>query len=117
LSYGKTRGLQSRPKGARLRPQRRSEGEGVDTDLVPPFGFITAPVDLAMVNPAERHRKFVAHPAPERRILGKPEVVRVSRLAATDQTWLAANEFHMSFVAQPARRALLSIAAGFERGG
>jgi hypothetical protein len=117
LSYGRAGRLQSGPKRARLRPQCGSDGEGIDTGLVPPFGFVAAAVDLAMVNPAERHRKLVAHPAPERRILGKPEVVRVSRLAATDQTWLAANEFHMSFVAQPARRALLSIAAGFERGG
>jgi hypothetical protein len=56
-----------------------------------------------MVDTAKRDRELVAHLAPERWMLGKPEVVRLSRPAATDQARLFADELDMSFVADPAR--------------
>ena len=56
-----------------------------------------------MVNTAERDRELVADLASKRLMLGKPQVVRISRLAATDQAWLFADELDMSFVAHPAR--------------
>jgi hypothetical protein len=103
LGYRRARGLDSRPELVRLRPQCQGDCEGIDSGLGPPFGFITAAVDLTMVNTAKRDRELVAHLAPERRMLGKPEVVRVSRPPATDQAWLFAHELDMSFVADPAR--------------
>jgi hypothetical protein len=103
LSYSSARGRDSRPKRVRLRPQCRGDSKGIDSGPGPPFGFITAAVDLAMVDTAKRNRKLVAHLAPERRILGKPKMVRVSRPAATDQARLFADEPDMSFVAHPAR--------------
>jgi len=46
--------------------------ERLDLLLHPPRGFVTAPVERAVMEPAERHREFVAHAAAERRTLGKP---------------------------------------------
>jgi hypothetical protein len=86
-----------------LPPQCRGDGEGIDSGLGPPFAFITTAVDLTMVDTTKRDRELVAHLAPERRILGKLEVVRVSRPAATDQARLFADELDMIFVADPAR--------------
>ena len=60
-------------------------------------------MSLAVVATAERHRELVADLAPERRMLGKPEVMSVRRLAATDEAWLLANEFQMGPVTHPAR--------------
>jgi hypothetical protein len=103
LSYSRVRGLDSSPKRVRLRPQCRGDSERIDSGLRPPFGFITAAVDLTMMDTAKRDRELVADLAPERRMLGKPEMVRVSRPPATDQARLFADELDMRFVADPAR--------------
>ena len=55
-----------------MRPQGRGDHPRVDAELVPPFGFIAAAVDLSMVSTAERHREFVAHLAAESTRLGEP---------------------------------------------
>jgi hypothetical protein len=60
-------------------------------------------VDLTVVDPAQRNRELVAHFAPESWMLGKPEVMSVCRLASTNEAWLSADKFHMTFVAHPAR--------------
>jgi hypothetical protein len=95
--------LDSRAERVRLRPQGRGDGKGIDSGPGPPFGFITAAVDLTMVDTAKRDRELVARLAPKGRMLGKPEVVRVRRPAATDQARMFADKLDMRFVADPAR--------------
>ena len=75
-------------------------------------------MSLSMVNPAQRNRELIADLAPERRMLGKTEVMGVSWLPSTDQAWLLADEFEVGFVARPARlwkgECTLVDAAGFD---
>src|SRR5262249_35490452 len=85
------RWLDWRPKRMCLHPQGRSGSERIKTKLAPPCGFIGAAVSLAMVDPAERNRELVADLAPQRRMLGKTEVMGVSRLAPTNEAWLLAD--------------------------
>src|SRR5439155_16162135 len=92
-------GQSTRSNGARLCPQGRRDNKRVETELVPPFGFIAATVDLAMVSTAERHRELVAHLAAKRSGLGKPQMMRVRRLPAADQAGLRSDELQMCFVA------------------
>jgi hypothetical protein len=49
-----------------------SEGERLNLLLRPPSGLIAAPVERAMVEPAERHGKLVADATADRRTLRKP---------------------------------------------
>jgi hypothetical protein len=49
----------------------------VDTEPIPPCGFIATAVDLAMVNTAERHRELVTHFATERPRLRKAKMMRI----------------------------------------
>jgi hypothetical protein len=72
----------------RLRPQFLGDSEGIDTDGLPPFSFVSTIVNLAMVTAAEWNCQFVAHLAPKRPILGKAKVMRVRRLPATYEAWL-----------------------------
>jgi hypothetical protein len=49
---------------------------GVDTEPVPPCGFIATAVDLAMVSAAERQGELVAHFAEGPRLVG-PKMMRI----------------------------------------
>jgi hypothetical protein len=75
----------------------------VDTEPVPPCGFIAAAVDLAMVNTAERHRELVTHLATERTRLRRAKMMRIAGLTATDKAGLRGNELKMRFVADAPR--------------
>jgi hypothetical protein len=55
------RRLGSCPKPVRLRPQIRGSGEGIDTGVLPPLGFISEAMELAVVSTAKRDRELVAH--------------------------------------------------------
>jgi hypothetical protein len=66
--------------------------ERVDSDFVPPSGFVAAAMKFAVVSAAQRHGKFVADLAGERAALGKAYVVRIRRPAAADQAGLLGNE-------------------------
>ena len=43
-----------------LHPQHASRSAGIDANLVPPRGFITAAMDFAMVSSPKRYGKLVA---------------------------------------------------------
>jgi hypothetical protein len=96
-------GLNSHSTGVGFRPQCRGDSDRIHSGVLPPFGFVAAVVNFAVVATAERHRELVAYLAPERGMLGKAEVMSVRRLAATEEAWLLGNESHMSLVAHPAR--------------
>jgi hypothetical protein len=87
----------------RLRPQHRGSSQGINTGFLPPLGFITAAMELAVVTTAERDRELVAHLASERPVLGKAQVVSVRRAPSTDEAGLLGDELNVDLVAHPAR--------------
>lgn len=72
----------------RLGPKLVGDGNGVDTQPGPPPGFIGRPVQLAVMAPAERYGKFVAHLEPITAGLGEAQVMGITRLPGTDQAAL-----------------------------
>ena len=86
-----------------MRPQSCGNEMRVDTNPVPPCGFVAAAVDLAMVNTAERHRELVAHFATERPRLRRSKMMGIRGLTATDKAGLRGNKLTMRFVADASR--------------
>ena len=58
---------------------------------------------FAMMAAAQRDDEFVAHLASERTVLCEPKVMRISRLAPTNQTGLLGYEFAVGLVPKPTR--------------
>ena len=56
-----------------------------------------------MMAAAQRDDEFVAHLAPERRMLCEPKVMRIRRLTPTNQTGLLGHEFDVGLVPKPTR--------------
>ena len=56
-----------------------------------------------MMAAAQRDDEFVAHLAPERTMLREPKVMRIRRLAPTNQTGLLGHEFAVGLVPKPTR--------------
>ena len=82
-----------------MAPQFLRNREWLELLLGPPRGLIAAPVERAMMQPAERHGKLVAHPAAERGALREPEMMRVRRPATAYQAWLQGHELEVIAVA------------------
>jgi hypothetical protein len=86
-----------------LGPQLRGRGEWIGAKAPPPLGFIATAMNFAVVNTAERNRELVAHLASKRRVLGKPNMMRIRRLPPTDKTGLPGNELDVFPVTKAAR--------------
>ena|SRR6516164_7893853 len=84
-----------------LQPKRASRDGSVDTGLVPPRGFITTAMHLAMMTTAEWDRELIANLSAQRRGLCKPEMMRIGGTPAANQAWLFGDCFHMLSVADP----------------
>ena len=52
-------------------PKRAGADRRIYTDFLPPFDFIAAAMEFAMVSPTERDREFIAHLPSERPVLRK----------------------------------------------
>ena len=89
----------SRAIAASLDPQFLRNGERLDLLLCPPGGLIAAPVERAMMQSAQRHGELVAHPAPERRGLSKPEMMGIRRSPTAEQARLQCYELEVIAVA------------------
>jgi hypothetical protein len=87
----------------RLCPQSLGRCGRINTGVLPPFRFVTATVNLAMVTAAEWDRQFIAHLSPECPVLCKAKVMRVSRLPATHEAGLLGNELDVDFIPHSAR--------------
>jgi hypothetical protein len=81
-------------------PKLASNRQGIYSMALPPFHFIAAPVQLVMMDTAERHREFVAHLHGEPALLGKGQMVRVRRLPAADHARLVGHLQQMVSIAQ-----------------
>ncbi len=60
-------------------------------------------MNFAVVNTAERNDELVAHLASKRRMLGKPNMMRIRRQPPTDKAGLPGNELNVFLVAKAAR--------------
>jgi hypothetical protein len=86
---------------ARLLPKPLGNLQGVDFQILPPSHFIAGLMQLPMMTAAEGDGELVADFETQRSGLGKPQVMRVGRLPAADQTRLRGDEPQMGFVTQP----------------
>jgi hypothetical protein len=68
-----------------------SRGGGIDTGLVPPCGFVTAAMHLAMMTTAERDRELIANFSAKSRRLRKTEMMRIGGTATANQARLLGN--------------------------
>ena len=71
-----------------LGPQVSRADECIDPDIIPPCGFITAAVNLAVMTEAERDGELVTHLAPERPVLRKAKGVDSPGASAKNQVRL-----------------------------
>ena len=72
----------------RREPQRACGLVRIEPEFLPPPGFITVTMQLAMMSPAEWHREFVADLATERTRLREAQMVRIGWQPAADQARL-----------------------------
>ena len=82
------RGIRSRRFWVRLLPQLLGDWQGIDFQILPPDHFIASLMQLPMMAAAERYGEFVADFETQRSRLRKPQVMRIGRLPAADQTGL-----------------------------
>src|SRR6516165_1074187 len=87
----------------RLGPKLRRNGQRIDPVAFPPGALVAAPVELAMVQPADRNGEAVAHFPPHRPLLGELDVMGIRRGAAADQARLSGDKFQMLAIAVACR--------------
>ena len=83
----------------RLAPQGCRDGQRIDPLTLPPGTLIAAPVELTVVQPADRDGEAVADSSSHRPLLGKLDVVGIRRGAAADEARLGGHEFQVFAVA------------------
>jgi len=69
-------------------PKRSCDSVRIEPEFLPPPGFITVPMQLAMMSPAERHGEFVADLTTECTGLREAQMVWIARLPTADQARL-----------------------------
>jgi len=84
--------MRPRPKGCRKR-------KGIQSLALPPGTLITAPVQLAMVQPADGNCEAVADLAAHRPLLGKPDVMGIRGGPAAHKTPLSSHKLQMVAIA------------------
>src|SRR6516164_1797957 len=82
-----------------LQPKHASSGGRINAGLVPPRGFITAPMHLAVMTTAERYRELITSFSAQSRWLCKTEMMRIGGTPTANQAWLLGDRFHMLPVA------------------
>jgi hypothetical protein len=83
----------------RLLPEDRRNGKGINALALPPGAFIAAPMELTMMQPAQRHSELVADLAAQRAGFRKFEVVSIGGAPSTDEAALAGNKLEMVAIA------------------
>ena len=82
-----------------LSPKLTGGLDWVDSCILPPGGFIADAVHQPMMNAAERHRELVARLAAQGPRLHEPKMMRVGRLATTEEAGLSGDIAKVRFVA------------------
>ena len=86
-----------------LSPKLTGGLDWLDPGILPPGGFIADAVHQPMMDAAERHRKLVARLTAERARLHEPKMMRVGRLATTEEAGLLGDIAKVRLVAITAR--------------
>src|SRR6516225_630190 len=103
----------------RPRPKGCCNGEGINCLRPPPGAFVAAPMELAVVQPANRNGELVAGLPPHCSLLGKFDVMGVRRTPPADEARLRGYEPQMvaiAFAYWLADRADPAIGAALRRG-
>jgi hypothetical protein len=87
----------------RFEPKCSSGAGRIEADVLPPSCFIAATMEFAVVPPAKWDREFVTDLPPERPVLRKAQMVRITRLAPADKTTLLGNKAHTLTIADASR--------------
>src|SRR6516164_3182291 len=97
---GCERGLDHRLRLRVHREPKRAGGPSwIEAQFLPPCGFITVTMNLAMMAPAQRNCELVADLAAERMILRKAQMMGIAWLPRADQTGLLSDKPHVLTVA------------------
>jgi hypothetical protein len=88
---------------SRLLPKPESNCKRIDVELGPPRGLVGMSMELAVMDPTNRHGELVTDPTPERASLGEPEVMRIRRYPCAYEARLPGDEFQMVLVANAHR--------------
>jgi hypothetical protein len=83
----------------RLGPKLRRNGQWIDPFAVPPGALVAAPVELTMMQPADRDGEAVAHLPRQRPRLRELDVMGIRGGAAADQARLGGDKFQMPAIA------------------
>jgi hypothetical protein len=86
----------------RFEPKRAGRDGRIKPGFLPPSGFVTTAMHLALVPSAQRHGELIADLAPECSGLGKAQMMRVRRAAAADKTRLFGDIADMLSIADAA---------------
>jgi hypothetical protein len=81
------------------------DGERIDALLFPPHPLVAAPVQLMVMQPAQRHGEAVAHLTPRHPAFRELDMVGIRRHPAAEETGLAGHELQMNAVAIACRLA------------
>jgi hypothetical protein len=87
----------------RTLPEPQRDWKWINVEFLPPRSLIARAMKLAMVDPANWDGELVTHSVSKSTRLGKPEVMRIRRQAATHQTRLPQHELPVVFIAQADR--------------
>ena len=82
-------------------PEPMCGRQWIDVDARPPGGFVTAAMNLIMVDAAKRDGELIAHPAAESTRLSKAEMVGLARMTPAREAGLRHYEFKVTLVADP----------------
>ncbi len=86
-----------------VQPQYAGREGRINSDALPPRGFIAATMDLAMVSAAQWNGVLIADLSAECPALGKSEVVGIRGSATANQTRVLGDSFDVIAVTNPAR--------------
>ena len=66
----------------RLLPELQGDWNRINVESLPPCGLVSGAMQLAVMGPADRHDKLIAHSVPQCARLREGEVMRVRRYTA-----------------------------------
>jgi hypothetical protein len=84
-------------------PELERNWNRIDVESPPPRRLVTRAMQLAVMDPADRHHELVADAPSERARLCKGEVMWIRRHSAAHQAGLPQHESSMVFIAQADR--------------
>jgi hypothetical protein len=93
------------PVCTRVLPKLARNLERIDAGGLPPGPLIAGAMGRAVMDTAEWYREFIARLTTERARLYEPQMMRIRRLAATQEAWLEGDVAKMLLVAVATWRA------------